>query len=32
MFCVEELLVQKRSTYKPNLCILDKHMFFGVNL
>ena len=27
MFCVEELVLQKRSTYKPYLCILDKHMF-----
>ena len=32
LFCVEELLLQTRSTYKPYLCILDKHVFFGVNL
>ena len=32
LFCVEELLLQKRSTYKPYLRILDKHVFLGVNL
>ena len=32
LFCVEELLLQKRPTCKPFLCILDKHVFFGVNL
>ena len=32
LFCVEELLLQKRSTYKPYLRILDKHVFWGVNL
>ena len=32
LFCVEELLLQKRSTYKPFLRILDKHVFLGVNL
>ena len=28
LFCVEELLLQTRSTYKPYLCILDEHVFF----
>ena len=32
LFCVEELPLQMKSTYKPYLCILDKRVFFLVSI